>query len=116
MSYTQGGCNEIPARTKRQPGRPLGACNKKIIAMEEAVAKHAQEAVEIVMRCARGGDPTCLRLLMDPFPDDPAKLAYILEGEECFPLLIPMAHPSAVQRGRVDRLSAAKASRLGEFR
>src|SRR5262249_20156888 len=53
-----------PGQSGNPAGRPLGARNKKTIAMEERLGKHAEEAVEIVMRRARGGDPTCLRLLM----------------------------------------------------
>jgi len=53
-----------PGQSGNPAGRPLGARNKKTIAMEEEFAEHSQEAVEIVMRRARGGDPTCLRLLM----------------------------------------------------
>jgi len=53
-----------PGQSGNPAGRPLGSRNKKTIAMEEEFGKHAEEAVEIVMRRARGGDPTCLRLLM----------------------------------------------------
>jgi hypothetical protein len=53
-----------PGQSGNPAGRPLGARNKKTIAMEEELAEHAKEAVEIIMRRVRGGDPTCLRLLM----------------------------------------------------
>ena len=46
-------------------GRPLGARNRKTIAMEEELFKHGQEAIDTIVRRAQGGDPTCLRLLME---------------------------------------------------
>jgi Family of unknown function (DUF5681) len=54
-----------PGQSGNPAGRPLGARNTKSLAMEEELAKHAQEAVDLVMRRARGGDPTCLRLLIE---------------------------------------------------
>jgi len=54
-----------PGQSGNPAGRPLGARNRKTIAMEEEIEKHAQEAVDLIMRRARGGDPTCLRLLIE---------------------------------------------------
>ena len=54
-----------PGQSGNPAGRPLGARNKKTLAMEGEIDKHAEEALELVMRRARGGDPTCLRLLIE---------------------------------------------------
>jgi hypothetical protein len=54
-----------PGQSGNPAGRPLGARNKKTIAMEEEIAKHAEEALDVIVQRARGGDPTCLRLLAE---------------------------------------------------
>jgi hypothetical protein len=54
-----------PGQSGNPAGRPLGARNKKTIAMEERLAANADEAVEIIMRLARGGHPAAVRALAD---------------------------------------------------
>jgi hypothetical protein len=54
-----------PGQSGNPGGRPLGARNKKTLAMEAVIDKKAEEALELIMRRARGGDPTCLRLLIE---------------------------------------------------
>ena len=55
----------IPGQSGNPAGRAVGSRNKKTLAAEAALFEHAQELIEDLVKRAKAGEPTAMRLAMD---------------------------------------------------